>query len=477
MKSCIVFLVACILLNVSIFYDCARAEETQQISGSAQNGSGLDTEAVNEIGKDSMLAGLKGNISGKFIIRTQGFFHSVEPTSGSDSSTERYFLESRLELSSGWATDRGKFDVSGWLEYGTEDDVWKWYDDFSGFFQDKEEERNILEVNEIFALLYYDTFDVTLGKKIFHNGLAPLYSPADKYGPSDFYDPVYWKKLGSWQATVDYYLSNDLTLTAVFFPVYQPSKIPREGSRWLLNSVDYDFPGGQAGLIPLDIREEIPEVEPENFSYLMRMKAIVGGWDLFVSAYQGLNPLYVQKAEQIGSATVITKEVVDVFNLSAGFSTTYKSWEFHGEAYYSHAPDDNDDEYVNYVAGFSYTIPAIASLLRSNDFKIYADYTREHVFSEQSAPGYIQSSKESRFGSNDLITRIAIDVNDDWDVTLFTAMQLKEDATFMQLEVKHEIKSDLFGVVTLETFSGSEDSFYGRWSENDRATLRLEYWF
>ena len=56
-------------------------------------------------------------------------------------------------------------------------------------------------------------------------------------------------------------------------------------------------------------------------------------------------------------------------------------------------------------------------------------------------------------------------------------MQLKENATFMQLEVKHEIKSDIFGVATLETFSGSEDSFYGRWGENDRATLRLEYWF
>jgi len=449
-----------------------------------------DPELLDELGQEykkepdsrkiDLFKMLGRNLGGIFRIRGQHFWQGPDRSQNPNVETESDFAEGLLELSTWTGTKRWRLSMSGWLEAGTHKHTWAGH---SEWFQDRDRRRRYLELNEIYLRWYQEEYDLTIGKKVFKNGITPLYSPADRYSPKDYNDPLDTKELGIWQVQADYYYKN-IVMTGAILPVYQASKNPHEDSRWIGSSVDFKFPG-----LLFRVEEDIPRVAFSNISYFGRVKATAWGWDLFASAYHGLNPFYVLKVENedaivddlidpaMFQAMGVTKDVVKVGNIAMGFSTTYNKWEFHGEGLYNYSYRSKDDNYLNYVGGITYNIDDMAKKIFMEQIEITVDYAGEWLMKKQSARGYISSSENSRFGRNDLIGRMNVKVNEDLSFQVTSVFQLGEEGRYTQCEGKYMLREGLFLIVGVEEFNGPNDSYFGRWDKNDRVIGALKYSF
>ncbi len=427
------------------------------------------------------LAQLAHNLGGSLRLRGYYFFQDPEQSPGREVDQSDLDGEALLRLSTWASGSRWRLGLSGWLEAGTQAGIWKgvsqWPQD------DALHTRRHAELNEIYLGLFFENLDLTLGKKIFKNGVAPIYSPADRYCPRDYIDPADSKKLGIWLAQADYH-QGDWTFTLALLPVFQPSKTPPDTSRWMSKSLDFDFPGLAPGQNPPTITEDTPDVSWDNLSYFLKAETTLEGWDLFALFYYGVNPLYVQRREvippqspQAPPTVLLIKENVKVGNLALGFSTSRGQWEFHGETVYSYSPHAEDDDYFSSVVGATYKLVDLAERMSVEEIALTLDYAGELVLHSQTAADYTASSKETRFGQNDIIAMAYMEVNQNLRLKLTGVWQIKEEGVVGQLETRYRLHPDLWLQLTAEVFGGADSSYFGRWSHNDRVALSLEYSF
>ena len=457
----------------------------------------IEVSADSLAGK-TVLSQLKTNAGGKLTIRGQHFLKDPETILNREVSKNPDLVESRLDMSTWTGGSSWRFSVAGWLDGGNEKRIWRGYTGFNDFLQNESNYRHHIELNECYLRLYRSKFDLTAGKMIFKNGVCPIYSPADRYGPADFNDPIESRELGTWLGQVDLFVKNT-TITGIVFPVYQTTRIPGQRSRWM-STVEYGYDPDKER-IPIAMREVIPEEEmppvtADNMGYLVRLKTTFSGWDVFASGFYGLNSqdVYrgVEKTVKIPTPDVwsyvdvktydATSELVKVGHGAAGFATTYKKLEFHGEGVYNHTFKSKDDNFVSYVTGFSYNFGDIVRKLRLNGLRFYLDYAGEHVTKEQSAKGYVISSRNARFGGkdfligeNDMIAYLAVTVNDDLGFHLISLKQLSKNGHYNRIMGSYNINDSMTCSLACDMFNGSENSFIGRWSSNDRVTVLFEY--
>ena len=113
---------------------------------------------------------------------------------------------------------------------------------------------------------------------------------------------------------------------------------------------------------------------------------------------------------------------------------------------------------------------------------LYIDYAGEKVTKNQSADGYIISSRNSRFGGkdfiigeNDLVTYLSVGVTADINVHVISLKQLSHDGMFNRIIGSYRINDSISCSLALDVFSGSMDNFIGRWDTNDRAAVLIDY--
>jgi len=387
--------------------------------------------------------------------------------------------------------------VGGWLEGGNEDRVWRGYDGFSSVFQEEPPPRHHLELHELYLRVYLDAVDLTFGKMVFKNGISPGYSPADKYGPSDDTDPLDSRDLGFWLAQADLALKG-VTITGALFPVYQPSILPCDRSRWMnMDGTASSSSGLPAELQPRITRAGVPDVSADNLAYFLRARGTLGGWGLFASAYYGLSSQEVFRGTPRlvnvpvpGGGVVPTivpdldGEIGRVWNAVGGFSTTRGKLELHGEAIYSHSLGSKDDDFVTYGIGCSYNLDDLVNRIHLDKLKLFVDYAGESVTRERSAKGYVASSRDTRFGGkdfyigdDDLIAGIQVAATEDLEVTLLALKQLAKDGLYLGLKGTYRFGDKLSLAAGYDRFDGSAQGFLGRWDSNDRVVVSLEYAF
>jgi hypothetical protein len=309
-----------------------------------------------------------------------------------DADDDRFVGEALAEWTSWAGKDWWDLHAAGWIEAGTRSEN---YSGVTHFMTDSDNQKRYAELNEIFLNISNSAATFTIGKKIFKNGISTLYSPANRYTSADLNDPVNPVQTGSWQMTCNY-SSEDTVYTGAILPFYQEKKIPAPGSRWIVS----DLPSGNSlsssyNLIPgsleemlellyyymdellrnerfadlidnsksVAVREDLPGHDPEDWGWFGRVKKSMGLWDAFVSAYRGPAFYPVVKLEEKTDVATLIKDTPDVYQLAAGFSTTWKNTEFHGEALYSYSIHNHDDSYINYVGGFCHTSEKVAASL------------------------------------------------------------------------------------------------------------------
>ncbi|MBN2254340.1 MAG: hypothetical protein JW736_01390 [Deltaproteobacteria bacterium] len=450
----------------------------QEMSTEKGSGGGSDLDLLDELDTapkekeaDALayVTMLGSNFEGSIRLRGHVFYR--DPVDREDVDKRNPVGEALLRFNTWTGNDKLRLTVAGWLEAGTQQDT---YEGIFRWPQDKDRQRHYLDLNELYLSFFQDSYDITVGKKIFQNGISTLFSPADRYRPADSNDPMDPKDFGIWQTRVDYYIDK-FTVTAAILPIYSPEKQPSPHSRWSDTTGDFDIYDKDTS--NKEIEEDFPTISINNVSYFGRVKTTLAGWDLFVSAYHGLNPYYVLREENRGGTTYTIKENIKVGNYAAGFSTAYKKWEFHGETLFNFSYDRKDDHYFTFVGGFTYTMDTWARKIFMEKIDITIEYANEVITKKQSAEGYVESSRKGRLGKNDIFARINFKYNQDLSFQYISDFELDPSGRYNKIQSEYKIRPGLLWTVAAEFFNGKDDSYYGRWARNDRLITALKYSF
>ncbi len=431
---------------------------------------------------ENVLHKFVGNVSGSLRLRGQQFVDSVDTSGNPNIDREDSFGEVTLNLESYTGGDNWRLGMSGWLETGNQAHT---YAGVTHYLQDRQSKRRYGQLNESFLMftgldLGPGELDITVGKRLLKNGIATLYSPGDRYSATDFTDPMDSRMLGAWQARFDYAFDN-FVLTAALLPVYQRSIEPHENSRWLANSIDFSFPGGPPpGFDPalFRVKTDVPSLDADNMSYFARLSGTIAGWDFFVAPFWGMSAAFVQRASNT-DPNLIIKDVPNVFNLSAGFATVlFERIQFHGDSLYNWTKNDEDDHFFTGVIGFTYKIDPLPSWLHSDWLEFTIEYAGEKIIDSQDANGFVSSSKDGRLGRNNLLVAATYKVNEDLTFQINAANEIQRTDHLFHVEAKYRIWTDFYGIIGFDEFGGDDnDTFYGRWEDNDRLTGTFEYVF
>jgi hypothetical protein len=414
------------------------------------------------------------NVSGKTKIQQTHYFNEHTPAAGGDPKDNFWNLS--LEFETWTAGDNWRVDASGWMQDGNQNNTFHNTNlSADRFWVDREDqEHRYLTLNELYLTVNFNTWDLILGKKIFKNGLSTIYSPADQLRPVAGIDPIDARDLGIWQARADIYKS-DFTYTLAVLPVWQPDKVPDNSSRWVNAK-----PGAQPTIFPSSCSK--------NFGYFGRVKTTQSGWDLFASCYVGPGRNYVMQNQGTVLIPKLVRRVPDVFNPAAGYSTTHEAWEFHGEVAYFDAFHDDDQDYISFVQGTTYTIDGDnVKKLGLEQIEITVEGAIEKIVGSQRAAGYVNDSSSVRVGRRDLISRVRFKVNEDLDFEYNSHFQFEKWGYMNRIAGNWEFMNNLTLSVGAEFFGGNKGGGvaglnnlsvnYGGWKANNRLVTTLEYEF
>lgn len=88
--------------------------------------------------------------------------------------TKNHFIEEKLYYKTKVPRGNITFFTEGWFQLGTQEDTYFGVTDSP---DEHETRRRIHEINELYILWKKPVFDMYLGKKVFKNGVCPMFSP------------------------------------------------------------------------------------------------------------------------------------------------------------------------------------------------------------------------------------------------------------------------------------------------------------
>ncbi|MGM0622704.1 MAG: hypothetical protein ACQESH_01655 [Campylobacterota bacterium] len=407
----------------------------------------------------------------KLQLNQYSFLHGSGDLSD-EQDKRKHFANALFETRTKYIEGNNIFNLTTWLQEGNEHDT---YIGGPHEFQDRDRYSRIFELVELNWVYSQGKNQYTLGKKKVKIGMSTLYSPADKYVVADANDPMQTKEIGIWQLRYDRF-AGPITYSAILIPVYNESRTSSPQSRWsgTVNgeSGNQDF----YGIEDDKIEREIIDKKAENASILLRAKTIYRGWDLFAAGYYGVSP-YAVLAQYDKTKETYTRQHPKAAVLSAGFSTTYKKFEFHGETYLQLTHARKDDDFINSVIGTTYTWDDWVKKIYLDKINFTLEYANEGKLRNQDHEDFVESSQAQRAGQNDILGRIDAKVNEDLSLEWLFSRNLDDDGYLHHYGVEYQVSSNISIQSYFDFFGGPDDSYYGKWDNNDRWFNTLEYRF
>ncbi len=342
-------------------------------------------------------------------------------------------------------------------------------DDFThGFVDDLEDDdlkRNYLNFPEAFLDIYFDTFDLRLGKQIVNWGKADAFNPTDNVTPTDYSNLLEGEDIGVVAVNLNYYWDN-WNLQLIGVPGFTPTRLPPRGTRFSL------IPP----VTPLPVEDpELPSNTIDNSQFGARLKTTYRGWDFSVSYYDGVNDIpspVLRPSPVFPFATVVP--VYHRFRAIGGdFATTFDRWGLHGEAAYLKFDGDKEDARIDYVIGFDYTK---SDILFDHDLFIIVEYAGEEV-----------TEKGSALDTGTALDRVfmsAVATKITYEFSEYTRLEVKGAVDFyqgndfyFQSQMVHQVTDNFEVAVGVDVLGGPRDTFFGQFKDNDRMFAKLKYTF
>ena len=346
--------------------------------------------------------------------------------------------------------------------------------------EDDDKKRNIFTIEEGYGEFLIGDLTLSAGKRIYGWGTGDFRNPTDYINPRDFTDIVDSEKIGVPSASIHYQFG-EFGAELVIIPFFTPARIPQPDSRW--------FPSDpEESEIPLEyvsIRRERPEEDPENIQYAVRAAATLVGWDFSLYFYDGfqttpratldfVEDIYIPP-NLIISRPVVSLVYYRVTAVGADFSTTFGDLELHGELSQVFTHGDKDDSYLQYIIGGNYHWYEIIS---DHDLALIVEYTGEWVNDEADNPSLLETGEGGRVFTNTLFVKANYQWGEDLELRFSSVFNFDgKDNLYLQPSAKYILWKTLKLTLGFDLFFGDKKTFFGRYRENDRFFLFLEYTF
>lgn len=341
-------------------------------------------------------------------------------------------------------------------------------------------EANYLDFNRLNMVSLGDEHTLVLGKEIIEGGFAELYSPTDRFGLADGKRPMAPEKMGVWQMSLEYFVGDD-TLTATAIPFHQRSLVPSGRSRWAGSSGDSSFtslalPVGAAGAAGTTIEDDYHAPAASNWGYLIEYSGVRDGYDYFWLAHHGPS-IYPVLTQEDATVATYQKEDPMSWNYGGGVSAVIDEWKLYAEGIYQHSEEGKDENFIRYTLGFSYRETEYANSIGWMEFKPILEFSGDETTASANDPETVVNSSDARPFHNSLGFRVEMMKNDDWSFApAFTYNFEGEDWTAglgAQYKFDDNTKLRIVGAV----FEGKDDTYYGRWRDNDNIQVGIEHKF
>jgi hypothetical protein len=340
-------------------------------------------------------------------------------------------------------------------------------------FEDDDLRRNYFNFTEAFLDIYFDDFDLRLGKQIITWGKADVSNPTDNINPTDYSNLLDDETIGVVAVNLNYYW-NGWNLQVVGVPGFTPTRLPPQGTRFA-----FVPPDGMAQIGPFSVpimEPELPSNSIDNAQYGLRLLTTYRGWDFSVSYYDGINDIPAPTV-RLGKPIPSPEAVVPVYHryraIGGDFATTFDRWGFHGEAAQLIFDGDTEDARFQYVIGLDYTR---SDVLFDHDIFVIIEYVGEDV-----------TKKGSGFDSGTALDRVLVSAlagNITYEFTEYTKVELRGvvdfhqgDDYYIQPQLVHQMTDDFEITAGLDILGGPKDTFFGEFKDNDRVFVKLKYTF
>jgi hypothetical protein len=338
--------------------------------------------------------------------------------------------------------------------------------DYLGFGPDPSADDYDLDLYE--GYLHYATsgWDLRLGRQIVRWGKTDQISPVDNLNPQDMREFVLpdleERKTPDWMARLRLF-PGEATLEGVVIPFATENEFDFTGTTWALLGPE---PTG------LRIRESEPGNGLDEAGWGLRAGTTVGGWDIAASFLQATekNPhLRLDPFNSAGPTLHAEYRRQNIFGLE--FETTLDKFGFRGEAAYfdgqtlpTESLNSERPPVLHYVLGLDYIGEA--------DWYANIQFSHLHIFDFEPDILFL---REDNFFLNGEVNR------EFWRghamLKLRYAVDLRDGGSFFTPEAILTYFKNTELSLGMNLFFGPDDSYFGRYRDNDQIFLRATWHF
>ncbi len=334
-------------------------------------------------------------------------------------------------------------------------------------------------LREIYLDLYFDNFDIRLGKQQIVWGKADGVFITDIVSPlnlTEFLLPDFDEiRIGVYAAKIDYYFGNS-ALELIWKPIIAGNELPGPGSIWYKPPefpVPPTFDYSKENIKPTLANSEV------YLKYSLSSSAIdfdlMGAytWDATPSMYTEKEFQMDSMGNPVLSGLLITPEHHRLYVAGGSFSSTLKSFVIRGEAAYYNGkyfqtadPMANgaltQKNYLHYVVGLDYAV---------GHLKLSAQFIQKYILD------YNDFIEEKEFGNTMTFLARYDAMRETLHLELFSYVGLNYGDALIRPKVTYDF-SDSFNILLgANIFVGDERGMFGRYDDNSMIYTKIKYNF
>ena len=349
-------------------------------------------------------------------------------------------------------------------------------------FPDTELQRSALAVKEAVVGLSVDPVRFEIGKQIYTWGTGDAYNPTDNLNPYDYLDPLDREKMGVWSLNMTATLAG-VSGQFVVVPLFTPSRDPLANGRWAAVSEETPVAvanpfGGELPSGTVLRGRRVPATGFDTIQYATRFKTTRAGWDVSASYYDGLESTPVLRRSRTVTGPLALEPVYTRIKAPGlDFSTTWRKFEFHGEAIAKFEDSHGKDDRFQGLLGLNYTLDELG-LRWLEQIVFVVEHARETNLSSRSRSDYLESGAFVNAFRDALAGRIQVKFTQDTELTLGGTVDFTSDPNYYgQAKLVHKLRETLHLEAGVDVLDGLKDTFWGKWRKNDRFFAAIKYFF
>ncbi len=335
-------------------------------------------------------------------------------------------------------------------------------------------------MRELYLDLYFDNFDIRIGKQQVVWGKADGVFITDIVSPlnlTEFLLPDFDEiRTGVIATKVNYYFGNS-TLEAILIPVFTPTEKPNSGSIW---HIQPDFPVTPSW----DFSRETIMPSLESSEVFLKYTALTSAIDFeFMGAYTwDDNPtLHLQKEFGVDPSTQqpiltglnITPEHHRLAIGGGSFSTEIKGVILRGEAAYYNGkyfltedplqPDGNiQKDYLHYLVGLDFNLGPV---------KVSSQFIQQTILDYDAN---ILNEKTE----NTMTVMARVDMfRETLHLELFSYIGLTNEDALIRPKITYDLDDSFSILLGSNIFAGEEKGRFGQYGDNSMAYVKFKYNF